>query len=106
MVSRDFLDSSMEASSQALHSHSSVKPGQRLSYRCPTLTCPAWSLMQGGLVIEEVSSSLSALSERDFQGQRELHIHVENLYGVDDLEDFVQEANLAALRRGQENVLT
>ena len=33
-------------------------------------------------------------------------IIVENLYGVDDLEDFVQEANLAALRRGQENVLT
>ena len=60
----------------------------------------------GGLVIEEVSSSLSALSERDFQGQRDLHIHVENLYGVEDLEDFVQEANLAALRRGQENVLT
>ena len=58
-----------------------------------------------GLAIEELSS-LSALSERDFQGQRELHIHVENLYGVDDLEDFVQEANLAALRRGQENVLT
>ena len=58
-----------------------------------------------GLAIEELSS-LSALSERDFQGQRELHIHVENMYGVDDLEDFVQEANLAALRRGQENVLT
>ena len=60
----------------------------------------------GGLVIEEVSSSLSALSERDFQGQRELHIHVENLYGVDDLEDFVQEANLLGKRMGREDVLT
>ena len=60
----------------------------------------------GGLVIEEVSSSLSALSERDFQGQRELHIHVENLYGVDDLEDFVQEANLLGQRMGREDVLT
>ena len=39
-------------------------------------------------------------------GGRTMVFNVENLYGVDDLEDFVQEANLAALRRGQENVLT
>ena len=39
-------------------------------------------------------------------GGRTMVFQVENLYGVDDLEDFVQEANLAALRRGQENVLT
>ena len=39
-------------------------------------------------------------------GGRAMVFNVENLYGVDDLEDFVQEANLAALRRGQENVLT
>ena len=38
-------------------------------------------------------------------GGRTIVFNVENLYGVDDLEDFVQEANLAALRRGQENVL-
>ena len=38
-------------------------------------------------------------------GGRTMVFNVENLYGVDDLEDFVQEANLAALRRGQENVL-
>ena len=39
-------------------------------------------------------------------GGRTIVFNVENLYGVDDLEDFVQEANLAALRRGQEDVLT
>ena len=39
-------------------------------------------------------------------GGHTMVFNVENLYGVDDLEDFVQEANLAALRRGQENVLT
>ena len=60
----------------------------------------------GGLAMGEISPALDTLSERDFQRHGDLHIHVENLYGVDDLEDFVQEANLAALRRGQENVLT
>ena len=33
-------------------------------------------------------------------------LHVENLYGVDDLEDFVQEANLLGQRMGREDVLT
>ena len=49
--------------------------------------------------------SLSMALQSVGSGSRTMVFNVENLYGVDDLEDFVQEANLAALRRGQENVL-
>ena len=39
-------------------------------------------------------------------GGRTMVFNVENLYGVDDLEDFVQEANLLGQRMGREDVLT
>ena len=39
-------------------------------------------------------------------GGRTMVFNVENLYGVDDLEDFVQEATLLGQRMGREDVLT
>ena len=74
-------------------------------------------LDEGGIVIGPTLAAL-AMDRQDevvmplrdldmmMNGGRTMVFNVENLYGVDDLEDFVQEANLAALRRGQENVLT
>ena len=78
---------------------------------------PIPKLDEGGIVTGPTLAAL-AMDRQDevvmplrdldmmMNGGRTMVFNVENLYGVDDLEDFVQEANLAALRRGQENVLT
>ncbi len=74
----------------------------------PKIPVPKVGILPDPLPLPENDSVdlLASALQSGTNGGRTMVFNVENLYGVDDLEDFVQEANLAALRRGQENVLT
>ena len=78
---------------------------------------PIPRLDEGGIVTGPTLAAL-AMNRQDevvmplrdldmmMSGGRTMVFNVENLYGVDDLEDFVQEANLLGQRMGREDVLT
>ena len=61
-----------------------------------------WHKLDDDSAIGSLATDLGSIGG----GNRTFIFNVENLYGVDDLEDFVQEANLLGQRMGREDVLT